>query len=337
MGGNQMEGDMGGKQMEGDNQRRRALARRAREEGRTASEAGFTLGASKQPEHADHSERSGPPPAGPHKPVPHHSLPGTPPPPGPSWPRWDPEAVGIVPNSPGWIQYRELVNEVRRRANLDFDHARLAAEATTTVLARALNEKDRRDFLGGVPAELHDAFAINVPYAPLDLNGFLIQVGTMVHRERDQARYQAQAVLSTMCEQDHDLIESLELPDYLHELLTPPPVGGGVVGIPPAAIPPLTDDELRQALAHLPLWSGDHRALMRTIVLPRENLDRVLLRLIQLRQEVGRAPHIGRLSPDAARLVVRTTSVDAVTRLDIELAHRVDAAVLEAGAGMAAG
>jgi pterin-4a-carbinolamine dehydratase len=33
--------------------------------------------------------------------------------------------------------------------------------------------------------------------------------------------------------------------------------------------------------------------------------------------------------------VVRTTSVDAVTRLDVELAHRVDAAILEAGAGMA--
>jgi pterin-4a-carbinolamine dehydratase len=52
---------------------------------------------------------------------------------------------------------------------------------------------------------------------------------------------------------------------------------------------------------------------------------------------VGRAPHIGRLGPDTARLVVRTTSVDAVTRLDADLAHRVDAAIFEAGAGMAFG
>ncbi|GIG76168.1 hypothetical protein Pfl04_45720 [Planosporangium flavigriseum] len=294
------------------------------------------MGASKQPEHADRSERTGPPPAGPHKPVPHSPTPPTPPQPGPAFPRWDPEELGIEPNSPGWIQYRELVNEVGRRTDLDFDHARLAAEATTTVLARALKEKDRRDFLDGVPDELHDDYAINVPYAPLDLNGFLIQVGTIVHRERDQARYQAQAVLSTMCEQDRALIESLDLPDYLDELLTPPPVGGGVVGIPPGGVPPLTDEELRQALTRLPQWSGDRRALMRTIVLPRDNLDRVLIRLIQLRQEVGRAPHIGRLSPDAARLVVRTTSVDAVTRLDIELAHAVDDAILEAGAGMSA-
>jgi pterin-4a-carbinolamine dehydratase len=328
---------MGGKQMEGDNQRRRALARRAREEGRAPSEAGVTLGASKQPEHTERAHREGPPPAGPHKPVPHQPTEGTPPRPGPAWPKWHPEELGVEPNSPGWIRYRDLVNEVGRRADLDFDHARLAAEATTTVLARALDKENRRQFLEGVPMELHDDYAINVPYAPLDLNGFLIQVGTIVHRERDQARYQAQAVLSTMAEQDHDLIESLDLPDYVDQLTTPPPIGGGIVGIPPGGVPPLTDDELREALASLPLWSGDHRALMRTIELPPENLDRVLHRLANLRQEVGRAPHIGRQSPSTAILAVRTTNVDAVTRLDVELAHRVDDAIDEAGAGMSAG
>jgi pterin-4a-carbinolamine dehydratase len=245
--------------------------------------------------------------------------------------------VGVESNSPGWIRYRDLVNEVGRRADLDFDHARLAAEATTTVLARALDKENRRRFLDAVPTELHDDFAINVPYAPLDLNGFLIQIGTIVHRERDQARYQAQAVLSTMAEQDHDLIESLEVPDYVRNLTTPPPVGGGVVGMPPGGVAALTDDELRDALARLPLWSGDRRALVREIVLPPENLDRVLHRLAQLRQEVGRAPHIGRRGPDVATLVVRTSSVDAVTRLDVELARRVDAAIDEAGAGMASG
>ncbi|GII25477.1 DUF2267 domain-containing protein [Planosporangium mesophilum] len=328
---------MGGKQMEGDNQRRRALARRAREEGRAPSEAGVTLGASKQPEHTEGAHRQGPPPAGPHKPVPHSPTPATPPRQSSPWPKWDPKDLGVVADNPGWIQYRELVSQVGRRADLDFDHARLAAEATTTVLARALDDKDRQRFLDGVPDELHDDFAINVPYAPLDLNGFLIQVGTMVHRERDQARYQAQAVLSTMNEQDHELIESLDLPDYVHDLLTPPPIGGGLVTGPTEQPPPLTDGELLEALAQLPRWSGDRRALFRDIVLPPENLDRVLLRLLQLRQEVGRAPHIGRLRPDTARIVVRTTSVDAVTRLDVELAHDVDDAVLEAGAGMSAG
>jgi pterin-4a-carbinolamine dehydratase len=36
-------------------------------------------------------------------------------------------------------------------------------------------------------------------------------------------------------------------------------------------------------------------------------------------------------------LVLRTSRVNAVTALDVELAHRVDAAIEEAGAGMDAG
>ncbi len=50
-----------GKQMEGDNRHRRQRARRARQEGGSASEAGTTLGASKQDYHlersADHDEK----------------------------------------------------------------------------------------------------------------------------------------------------------------------------------------------------------------------------------------------------------------------------------------
>ena len=43
---------------------------------------------------------------------------------------------------------------------------------------------------------------------------------------------------------------------------------------------------------------------------------------------------IGRPEEGTATLVVRTNRVDAVTALDVELAHRVDAAIEEAGAGL---
>jgi hypothetical protein len=50
-----------GKQMEGDNRHRRQRARQARQEGRSASEEGTTLGASKQDYHlarsADHHQK----------------------------------------------------------------------------------------------------------------------------------------------------------------------------------------------------------------------------------------------------------------------------------------
>lgn len=52
---------MGGKQMEGDNRERRKMAKEARDEGKKPSEAGATLGASKQRTEADkndtHQER----------------------------------------------------------------------------------------------------------------------------------------------------------------------------------------------------------------------------------------------------------------------------------------
>ncbi|TWH69565.1 hypothetical protein JD77_04575 [Micromonospora olivasterospora] len=48
------------KQMEGDNQRRRALARQARERGLRASETGASLSATKQLAHLDRGKRAGP-------------------------------------------------------------------------------------------------------------------------------------------------------------------------------------------------------------------------------------------------------------------------------------
>ncbi|TDC00366.1 DUF2267 domain-containing protein, partial [Micromonospora fluostatini] len=68
------------KQMEGDNQRRRALARQARDRGRQASETGASLSATKQLSHLDRGKRGGPAPAGRHKPDSTRGGPTTPPP-----------------------------------------------------------------------------------------------------------------------------------------------------------------------------------------------------------------------------------------------------------------
>lgn len=320
--------------MEGDNQRRRTLARQARESGHAPSEAGVTLGASKQPEHAERSHRVGPPPAGAHKPLPSRRSEPTPVRPGRPWPRWDPNVFGASPDKfMGLIQYREFVTAVADHANLDFDTARAAAEATFTAMARTLSWPARQLLLRTLPAELHDDYAINVPYYPPSLTGYINQISRTLHRPPDQARYQAQVVISTLARQAADLIAALDLPDYFRELTVPPPTGGGVVG-PTGHTSPLTDEELRDALTRLPMWVGNQRALMRTIELPPDNLDRVLSRLDRLRAEVGRGPHIGRENDTTATLVVRTRRADAVTALDIDLAHRVDAAIMEAGAGM---
>jgi len=326
---------MSGKQMEGDNQRRRALARQAREQGRRPSEVGVTLGADKQLESLDRSRRDGPPQAGSRKPNAERGGPVTPPPAPAERPMPMPDdSVNPVGTDVAVIGYRDLVSEVGRRAGVDFEQARAAAGATVTALARALDEADRQRLLDAVPGQLCDERSLAAGNRSRDLPGFLDEVARLTHRSPEQARYQAQATLSALVEQDRQLIESLDLPEALRDLLGPPPAGGGLVD-PAGATAALTDEELRAALDDLPYWSGDRRRLVRTIELPSENLDRVLGRLARLRPETGRGPMVGRESPGTAVLTVWTRSLDAVTGLDVALAHQIDDAIDEVGAGVA--
>jgi pterin-4a-carbinolamine dehydratase/uncharacterized protein (DUF2267 family) len=314
---------MSKKQMEGDNQRRRAMARQAREQGRQPSEESATLGSSKQ----QGASRTPRPNTGPVE---------------PSRPRPTPDRLGTAPpDDPLVRRYREVVGEIGRRIGIGFEEARSAAEATVTVTARALGEDDRRRFLDKLPPELHDDFAVNVPYPPRGMAGFVEEVGRISHREPEVARIQAHAVLSVLAEEDHELMDSVHLPDTVLELLAPPPSGGGLMGPgglvgPGGGTAPLTEDELRAALDRLPYWAGTRSALRRTITLPEGNLDRVLARIDRVRGDGNRTPKVTRDDRDNATIVVRSASKDTVTPLDVDLAHRVDAAIDEAGGGMAA-
>ncbi|MFY1670927.1 DUF2267 domain-containing protein [Plantactinospora sp. WMMB334] len=325
---------MSGKQMDGDNQRRRTLARQARERGRRPSEVGATLGADKQLTSLDRGRRAGPAPTGSHKPNAERGGPTTPPPTPAERPGPTPDDLTGTATEVAVIGYRDLVADIGRRAGVDFEQARAAAEATVAALARALETDDRQRLLDAVPNQLYDDAALATGNRRRDLAGFLDEVARLTHRSPEQARYQAQATLSALASADDGLIGSLELPTELRDLLDPPPAGGGLVD-PAGATAPLTDDELRDALATLPYWSGDRQRLTRTIELPPENLDRVLGRLARLRPETGRGPTIGRESPRTAVLTVRTRSLDGVTALDVGLAHQIDDAIDEVGAGMA--
>lgn len=211
------------KQMEGDNQRRRALARQARERGEQPSRDRTTLGASKQPTHLDAGKRAGPPPAGGHKqagggqrqagarggPNPARRPPAGPPPARPA-------PVGPTVTGTG---YRELVGAIGRRAGVDFREAKVAAEATVLVLSRALESDDRERLLAAVPVSLHDVTPIDGIERHRDLAGFLAEVARISGRTPEQARYQAAATLATLAEWDGDLIASLRVPEGLRELV----------------------------------------------------------------------------------------------------------------------
>ncbi|MEV4463539.1 DUF2267 domain-containing protein [Micromonospora echinofusca] len=324
------------KQMEGDNQRRRALARQARERGMQASETGASLSASKQLTHLEQGKRAGPPPAGSrHKPDSTRGGPAPPPAGVPESPRPLPDRGPGLPDGTA-LGYHALVDDVVRRTGADFRTAKVGVESTVLVLAFALGEAERQRLLAAVPSKLHDVVPVDGIRRRQDLAGFLAEVGRISGRTPEQARYQAEATVAALADHDGDLIESLHVPDGLRDLLEPPSVGGGVVGAA-GATPPLSEGELREALDGLPYWSGDGDALTRTVELPADNLDRVLDRIDRLRQETGRGPRIGRPDPGTAVLTVRSRQADAVTAMDVDLAHAVDDAIDEAGAGMASG
>ncbi|MFV2116446.1 DUF2267 domain-containing protein [Micromonospora sp. LOL_025] len=324
------------KQMEGDNQRRRALARQARERGMQASETGASLSASKQLTHLEQGRRDGPPPAGSrHKPDSTRGGPAPPPAGVAESPRPLPDRGAGAPDGTP-LGYHALVDDVGRRTGVDFRTAKVGVESTVLVLAFALGEAERRRLLTAVPTKLHDVLPVDGIRRRPDLPGFLAEVGRISGRTPEQARYQAEATVAALADHDGDLIESLHVPDGLRDLLEPPSVGGGVVGAV-SATPPLRDTDLREALDELPYWSGDGEALSRTLELPADNLDRVLDRIDRLRQETGRGPRIGRPDPTTAVLTVRSRQAGAVTAMDVDLAHAVDDAIDEAGAGMAAG
>jgi uncharacterized protein (DUF2267 family) len=321
--------------MEGDNQRRRALARQAREQGSQPSQFGASLSASKQLTSLDEGKRTGPPPAGRHKSDTTRGGPAPPPvgtadnprpqtPPG--------SAVAEVTS----LGYQDLVEDVRRRSGVDFKTAKVGAEATVLVLAFALEAAERQRLLAAVPNSLHDVLPVDGIERHKDLPGFLAEVGRISGRTPEQARYQAEATLAALADHDGDLVESLHVPDGLRELLNPPAAGGGIVGAS-TTTPTLDEAQLRAALDDLPYWAGDSDGLYRVVALPPDNLDRVLARLDRLRLETGRGPSIARPGGTAAVLTLRTNQAGGVTALDVDLARTIDDAIDEVGAGMASG
>ncbi|WP_433305156.1 DUF2267 domain-containing protein [Actinoplanes sp. CA-030573] len=326
------------KEMEGDNRKRRALARAAREEGHRASEAAVSLGSSKQRRHAEHAERAeqnGPPPEGAHKPGPHAPRPQEAPAPEPAWPRRPPPTGDNTPDTGALrLRYRELVTSAADQIGADFDTARDAARATVAVLARTVDEAGRRRLLDVVPAELTQEQDLSTPLGQADVIGFVREVSEQLHCPPEQGRRRAEAVFLAITEQSPGVLGELHLPDELEELTRPPQPGGGLVG-PDGHTAAIDDEELRAALRRLPDWTGDSRAITRTLVLPPDQLERVLLRLDRLKQELGRGPRISRPDERTAQFAVRTTNAGAVTAIDIDLALRVDEAITQANAGLA--
>jgi len=119
------------------------------------------------------------------------------------------------------LAYQDLITTVADRVGLNTDEARAAAEATIVTLARSLDESRRRAVLKAVPTSLHQQ-ADAAPGPALDADAFVSEVSRLTGAAPAWARYQAQAVLATVAEQEPDLVDSLDLPDDIRDMCTDP-------------------------------------------------------------------------------------------------------------------
>ncbi|HEX5496999.1 MAG TPA: DUF2267 domain-containing protein [Mycobacteriales bacterium] len=233
------------------------------------------------------------------------------------------------------VRYREFLGAVSETTGLDTDEARAVAGAALSVLARQLSRADRRRLLDALPANLSDGLPPPGGPAHPDRVAFVQGVSRLSGRPAEEAWLLTHAVFAALAGQEPELVRGLDLPADLGELFSQPYPGGGLTG-PRGHQAPLTAEEVQAELRELPYWSGDTSALVRTVELPEDNLDRVLERILLLHRRFGRGPEVRRVG-GAADLVVNTAAVGAVTALDIELAHEVDRAIEQAGAGIASG
>ncbi len=88
---------------------------------------------------------------------------------------------------------------------------------------------------------------------------------------------------------------------------------------------PLTPDELVEALVDLPRWSGDAHGLRRTVELPSfRQAVAALVAIADVAEALDHHPDVD-LRWRTLHLHLVTHSAGAVTPLDVQLAHRIDA------------
>ena len=109
------------------------------------------------------------------------------------------------------IKYQDLVEGVRDRAGLD--DARESREVTGAVLGslvRAVPEQERQTVAGALPAPVQGVAEIPAGDAATpDVAELLDEIGRMLGRPPEQARYLTQAVLDELGTQDGAMVERI--------------------------------------------------------------------------------------------------------------------------------
>jgi uncharacterized protein (DUF2267 family)/pterin-4a-carbinolamine dehydratase len=234
------------------------------------------------------------------------------------------------------LAHREFLAAIAARAGLERpDAARQPAESVLVGVARRLDATGRKALESTLPTQLAELVRHSAPLRGDEgKTPFLQTVASQLNTSPERARFLAQAVLSALADHDASAAEAVRsrLPEDFQDLFSAP--GGGP---PPqraatAALPEPTDltaEEVAAALASLPGWSGDVRALERTVVLPPGIGKGVRDRIARVEHAMNHHA-VTEERPDGTAFRVWTHARGVVTDLDVELARRISEIVEEA-------
>jgi uncharacterized protein (DUF2267 family)/pterin-4a-carbinolamine dehydratase len=227
------------------------------------------------------------------------------------------------------LAHREFLEAVADRAGLDPpDAAKRPAELVLVGVARRLDDSGRTLLGATLPTQLA---TLVLDSAPLrrdeDKTRFLETVASDLNASPERARFLAQAVLSALADQDAPSAEAVrsQLPEDFLDLFTAPGDGPPPDRAATAALPEptdLTEEEVAAALARLPGWTGDTRALERTVVLPPGIGQAIRDGIARVEQELNHHAVVEERA-DGTVFRVWTHARGLVTDLDVELARRI--------------
>jgi uncharacterized protein (DUF2267 family)/pterin-4a-carbinolamine dehydratase len=227
------------------------------------------------------------------------------------------------------VAHREFLEAVADRAGLDTPgDAKRPAESVLVGLARRLDDTGRTALEAMLPTQLATLVRDSAPLSRDEGKRlFLGTVASELDASPERARFLAQAVLSVLVDQDARTAETVrrQVPEDLRDLFAAPGDGPPPDRAATAAVPGPTDltaDEVSAALAALPGWSGDVRALERTVVLPPGIGQQLRDRISRVERAINHHAVVEERE-DGTAFRVWTHARGVVTDLDVELARRI--------------
>lgn len=236
------------------------------------------------------------------------------------------------------ISYEELVETVTETAELpDAENGRVAVSAVLSTLAHCLSPEDRERVSAELPGTFKTAVQVPGQTERRDGQDLVIEIAERLNTTPERARYVGQAVLHGLQASSPELLDHLRAglrSDVLQVLAPAADSPDKARSADPAVPTELSDEEVRQALAKLTGWSGDHRGITRTVLLPEDRLAPLLDEVQRVAVEMNDRAETSRV-PGGVSFTLRTGSgADAVvTEPDIWLAGRIDDIVYEVGSG----